>query len=275
MEPTKPTDKIILDHYKKVAKNQGLHKNSTMQDPVIRDAEIDFFLKSIQKYGEDRGSFDFSLLDVGCGNGILLARIHEKFPEIILFGMEFSPDLLELALSRNLEKINFYQGDARQIESYPQKFEVIISERSIINILDQKAQKQALYNIADALVSGGMYFQSESYNEPLVHLNRARREMQLEEIIPSKHNRFLNEFNVLALRDHKKLIEVDSVLAKNYLSTHFFVSRIVHQVIRPTGGKVKHSHLVNFMVEGFGPGVGNYSPILFRSFQCLRKNLYR
>ena len=64
MKPTTSHEKIILDHYKKVAKNQGLHKNSTMQDPVIRDAEIDFFLKSIQKYGEERGSFDFSLLDV-------------------------------------------------------------------------------------------------------------------------------------------------------------------------------------------------------------------
>ena len=61
--------------------------------------------------------------------------------------------------------------------------------------------------------------------------------------------------------------QIESVVSSNYLSTHFFVSRILHQLIRPDGGKVKYSHLVSFMAEGFGPGVGNYSPVLFRSFK--------
>ena len=261
------SDHIILNHYKKVAKNQGLHSNSTIQDPVIRDAEIDFFLKSLKRFGEERGNYNFSVLDVGCGNGILLAKIKDRFPTLELYGMEFSPDLLELAKSRELSGVHFYQGDARLKESYPKKFDVILSERSIINILEAGEQKKALYNISDCLVTGGMYFQSESYFEPLVNLNRARREMQLDNIEPSKHNRFLREFNVLALRDHKELVEIESVISSNYLSTHFFVSRILHQLIRPDGGKVKYSHIVSFMAEGFGPGVGNYSPILFRSFK--------
>ncbi len=266
MEPTN-SDHIILDHYKKVAKNQGLHRNSTIQDPVIRDAEIGFFLKSLKRFGEDRGDFNFSVLDVGCGNGILLTKIKERFPTLDLYGMEFSPELLALAKSRELSGVDFYQGDARLKESYPKKFDVILSERSIINILEAREQKQALYLIADHLNEGGCYFHSESYFEPLVNLNRARREMQLENIEPSKHNRFLREFNILALRDHKKLVEIESVMPSNYLSTHFFVSRILHQLIRPEGGKVKYSHLVSFMAEGFGPGVGNYSPILFRTFK--------
>jgi SAM-dependent methyltransferase len=266
LEPTISNDQIILEHYKKVAKSQGLLGTSTIQDPVIRDAEIDFFLKSIQKFGKAKGHFNFSVLDIGCGNGILLSKIKENFPTLELYGMEFSPDLLRLAKSRKLDGVNFFHGDARLEESYPKKFDVILSERSIINILEAREQKKALYNIADSLVVGGMYFQSESYFEPLVNLNRARREMKLDNIEPSKHNRFLREFNILALRDHKNLVETDSVLPSNYLSTHFFVSRILHQLIRPEGGKVKYSHLVSFMSEGFGPGVGNYSPILFRSF---------
>ena len=266
MESSKSNDQIILDHYKKVAKSQGLLATSTIQDPIIRDAEINFFLKSIQDFGDRRGDFNFSVLDVGCGNGILLTKIKEKFPTLELHGLEFSPDLLALAKSRNLEDVNFFKGDARIAADFPKKFDVILSERSIINILGAGEQKKALYNIADSLVSGGMYFQSESYFEPLVNLNRARREMQLGDIEPSNHNRFLREFNVLALKDHKNLIEIYSDVPKNYLSTHFFVSRVLHQVIRPDGGKVKYSHLVSFMAEGFGPAVGNYSPILFRSF---------
>ena len=147
-----------------------------------------------------------------------------------------------------------------------------MSERSIINILKAGEQKKALYNIADSLVDDGMYFQSEPYFEPLVNLNRARREMKLENIEPSQHNRFLKEFNILALRDHKNLKEIESVIPTNYLSTHFFVSRVLHQIIRPDGGKVKYSHLVSFMTEGFGPGVGNYSPILLRSFKNFERS---
>ena len=260
-------DEIILKHYEKVAQSQGLSSSSSIQDPFIRDAEIEFFLKSLKLYGVKKGRYNFSVLDIGCGNGILLSKIREKFPNLELHGMEFSPDLLNLANSRGLNNVDFYRGDARDANDFSKKFDVIISERSVINILDAKEQKIALYNIADSLYDNGMYFQSESYFEPLVNLNRARREMQLKNIEPSIHNRFLREFNVLALRDHKGMDEIESIMPKNYLSSHFFVSRVLHQLIRPEGGKVKYSHLVNFMVEGFGPAIGNYSPILFRSFQ--------
>ena len=267
----KSNDQIILDHYKKVAKNEGLRPSSTIQDPFIRETEFSFFLESLELFGVNRGDFEFSVLDVGCGNGILLSKIKEKFPTLELHGLEFSSDLLALAKSRNLEGVNFFHGDARVLSHFPQKFDVILSERSIINILEAGEQKKALHNIADSLVADGMYFQAESYFEPLVNLNRARREMQLPNIEPSKHNRFLREFNIFTLRDHKDLIEIESVIPSNYLSTHFFVSRVLHQLIRPDGGKVKYSHLVDFMVEGFGPGVGSYSPILLRSFRKMKK----
>ena len=267
MESTSLMDQIILDHYKKVARNQGLNANSTIQDPFIRETEISFFIKSIEEFGNRRGSFDFSVLDVGCGNGFLLEAINKQFPELKLHGLDFSPDLLALAKNRKIQDINFFLGDARRLGDFSGNYDVIISERSVINILESREQKLALYNIADSLKKGGLYLQSESYFEPLVNLNRARREMRLNDITPLKHNRFLREFNVMALRDHRDLIEQDSIIKTNYLSTYFFVSRVLHQIIRPDGGKVKYSHLVNFMAEGFGPAVGNYSPILLRTFQ--------
>ena len=269
MERINIKDEIILDHYKKVARNQGLSSNSTIQDPRIREVEVNFFLKSIEQYGSRRGNFEFSVLDVGCGNGVLLEEINKRFPSLELHGLEFSPDLLSLAKSRRLNGVKFFQGDARVAKDFPCRYDIILSERSVINILEAREQKLALYNIADALHKDGLYLQSESYFEPLVNLNRARRELQLTDITPSKHNRFLREFNVLALRDHRNLIEQESIIESNYLSTYFFVSRVLHQLIRPDGGKVKYSHLVSFMAEGFGPAVGNYSPILFRTFKKL------
>ena len=107
---------------------------------------------------------------------------------------------------------------------------------------------------------------SESFDESLVQLNLARREMKLEDISPKKHNLFLNENLVNYMRDRLSLSERSPVMDKNHLSSHFFVTRVTHQVIRPEGGKVKYSHVSRFFKASQENVFGNYSPILFREF---------
>ena len=136
----------------------------------------------------------------------------------------------------------------------------------MINILDHKEQRAAFGNITSALKSGGLYIQVESFFEPLVNLNRARKEIGLSPIEESVQNKYLNNYMLGFLRDKCRLIERNGVMPDNYLSTYFYLSRVFHQVARPPGGKVKFSHMVDFLTEGIGPGVGNYSPILFKSF---------
>lgn len=261
----KEYEQLILDHYKKVARNNGLASSSTMEDPFIRQSEIDFFLSSLRAESSKKNR-PLRVFDIGCGNGYLLETIARHFPEFTLFGLEFTPELYEQTLSRNILKLSLRHGDARLKEDYYEDIDVVITERMVINILDSEHQILVMKNIFNSLRPDGLLLMSESFLEPLNELNDAREEMCLEPIDVSCQNLYLNE----ALVEHFLswgMEEEEGTLPSNYLSTQFFVTRILHKSLRPDKGKVKFSRFAKFFTEALPPAVGNYSPILFRSFR--------
>ena len=262
----RPTDKLILSHYEKIADGHQLNPSSTMEDQFIRNSEIEFFVRSIRRYMLEKKKRDLTILDLGCGNGYLLEQLRKEFPEINLYGLEFTPGLAQLAQSREIENCYIINADARDPYFLEKKFDIILSERVIINILIRKEQRQAFREIQQRLKKGGLYLMSESFDENLVQLNLARREMKLEDIVPRQHNLFLNENLIYFMRDRLNIVERSSVMDNNYLSNHFFVTRVTHQVIRPEGGKVKYSHLSRYFKNCYDRTYGNYSPIMFREF---------
>tara|TARA_R110002049_G_scaffold151151_1_gene314681 strand:+ start:263 stop:1060 length:798 start_codon:yes stop_codon:yes gene_type:complete len=261
---TKDTDQIILEHYNKVAQKFGLSPSSTIGDQVIRQAEVNFFLKSIEAK-IDPSKSDQSLFDIGCGNGHLLSLIREKFPKLKLYGLDFHPELTKLAQSRNLENCEVIQGDMRKDLTQFGQHDFIMTERSVINLLSKEEQFCAFRNIVKSLKNKGFYFFSESFEEPRANINRARKQMNLaEDVIPSKHNLWLKEEDLLILKE-EGLKEISSAVPSNYLSTHFYITRILHTIALPKGGIA--DEFQNFFNEALPVGVGNYSPILFRSFE--------
>lgn len=258
-------DQLILDHYKKVARNNGLSSTSTMEDPYIRQSEIDFFLSSLREESTRRGR-PLRVFDIGCGNGHLLQTIAQRFPEFTLFGLEFTPELYEQALSRKIPQLTLRNGDARLYEDFYEDIDVVMTERMVINILNKDHQLIVMKNIFKALVSDGLLLMSESFAEPLAELNEARTEMCLDPIDESYQNLYLDE----SLIEHALswgMEEEEGTLPSNYLSTQFFVTRILHKSLRPEKGKVKFSRFAKFFTEALPPAVGNYSPILFRAFR--------
>lgn len=256
-------DQTILEHYKNVALQFGLTPQSSMQDQVIRDTETNFFVQTIEEIANGK---KLKILDVGCGNAFTLSKL-SKYHQCI--GLEFSKDLYQLAKSRDLLKV--FHGDMRlplseQINGETQ-FDIVISQRSIINLLGKDQQVNALKNIAAVLAPNGHYILSESFYETHTLLNHARAEFNLEAITPSKHNLFLTESRLQTL--HKSNVFEKETLTKtrHTLSTHFYLTRVLHPHLRGQEGKMKAPHFLNFFTESLGTGLGTYSPIQFRVFQ--------
>ena len=259
-------EELILKHYKKVSTLFGLEESSTMEDRFIRRSEIDFILCEVGRYISTSYRSNPRLLDIGCGNGYLLHRVRKSFPNIELAGIEFTPELFELASSRNISRTTLLNGDIKKYAGDLGMFDLVVTERVIINILNRKHQMAALENIAKSLRPGGRYIMVESFKEPLENLNRARSEMGLDSIDQSYQNLYLRESHV----DHLKkqgMEEIKSPIESNFLSTYFYLSRVLHKVIRPDGGRVKDSEFVKFMTGALPPAIGNYSQIIFRVFQ--------
>lgn len=260
-------DQIILNHYKNLAKNWGLQGQMSMQDKVIRERETEFIIKQTKSILRSQGISPESatILDLGCGNGHLLSELWKNFAGSTLVGLEFVPELVELAQSRKLPNLTVHAGDMREEILLEQQFDVIITERSVINLLEWKWQNSAFQNIARLLKNGGHYIMVESFYESWMELNAARLENHLSEVPISSHNRYLKEGCVEVL-SKLGLCEVSGVEPKNALSTHFFLSRVFQHLFTKEGTPASE-RVWEFFAEGLAPHIGNYSPIQFRVFQ--------
>jgi 2-polyprenyl-3-methyl-5-hydroxy-6-metoxy-1,4-benzoquinol methylase len=271
-------DQIILSHYARLAKNYGLSSTSSMKDSYIREIETKFICDEVQRHVKSlaiNGSKEdpvHAILEVGCGNGHLLSCLHslgeQMGVKLSLSGIEFTPELLELAQARNLPEVQLLQGDIRRPLFTEGPFEAVISERVLINILQKKDQNQAMANIVAAMSSGAILILVESFQESLEQLNRARKEMKLVEITPNSHNLFLREDQMHSLLQ-LGMQEISGIVPPNFLSTHFYLTRVLHPIIRPEKGKVENTEFLHFFRQALPPSIGNYSPIQMRVFKKL------
>lgn len=258
-------DEFILQFYQNIALQYGDSARSTMQDETIRYWETEYVLREIQDFIKTHECSP-RILDLGCGNGHLLKVISEKFPGLKLFGLEFTPELYEIAGQRKIPRTTLLKGDMRKRSAYPEQVDIIITERSLINLASWKQQKKALANITDVLSTPGRLIMMESFEEPWRELNRARKEANLDPLPQSPQNVYLKE-KTKRLLEHWGYFERQASLAKNTLSTHFYHSRVMHPAGRNPGSKMKFSLAVEFMDDSHPLAVGNYSPLLLRSFE--------
>ncbi|MFZ8933362.1 MAG: class I SAM-dependent methyltransferase [Bacteriovoracaceae bacterium] len=261
----KTNDQTILEHYKKVAKNFGKSALSTMRDQYIRHSEVDYVLGQIMDLWMSNQRIQ-NVLDIGCGNGYLLEKVSELFPHLELHGLEFTPELCILAQERKINNCDIIQGDARKPFNMFPKMDIIISERVLINILSWKEQRQAFQNIYDQLKPGGHFIMIESFQKPLVRLNHARKEFGEAPLPISYQNRYFNDL-LYGHMTKMGFVEKEGFLEKNYLSTHFYVTRVLHPAIRQNQGRLKDTMFVDFFNHALPSAVGDFSPILFHLFQ--------
>lgn len=88
---------------------------SAVQDDYHRiaydyDSRWVAFSSQVHDWVLHRLSAPTSVLDLGCGTGAFLQRVHERFPDTILRGLDASNDMLEIARAR-LPQVDFVQGD--------------------------------------------------------------------------------------------------------------------------------------------------------------------
>lgn len=258
-------DQIIKDHYKNIASSFGLDPKATLEDDFIRSVEISFFEQELERFCHLKKT-SIHVMDLGCGNGHLLSILSKKFPRVKFCGVEFSKELLTLAQSRDLPNVRFFHGDCRKEETFVSKYDVIITERVIINLLKGRDKIKTFQNISRHLRPGGLYLMCESFREPLYNLNRARSEVGLGALEESCHNSYILE-NMLEKLKSFGLTEQDSLIKENFLSTYFFLTRVFHSLLRPDKMKIKGTQFVKFFNEALPDSIGNYSPIKFHVYK--------
>ena len=74
-----------------------------MDDQAIRDLETTFIINSVASELLDRSNLSNACIaDYGCGNGFTLVKLAERFPNLNYKGLEYTPELREIANSKKV-----------------------------------------------------------------------------------------------------------------------------------------------------------------------------
>ena len=168
-----------------------------------------------------------SILEIGCGNGILYEQLRRLFNLEKYVGTDF---VKELVAHCNTKKIHardeFIQLDMTQVDSqtFDSKFDFIVSKRAIQNVIDHKLQIEAIDNFGSFLKDGGLMILVESSSNAQQRINSARQEYKLPKISAPFHNLF---FDDELIRNHT-FQNVNLVDIEPFASDFYFVTRIIY-----------------------------------------------
>lgn len=258
-------NQVILEHYRKQVEQHGADSSSTMLDEITRGREV-VGVHRVLEWLTARGAPPRNVLEIGCGNGYLLSTLREKFPALELSGLEYTPEMCEAARARNITSCEIVHGDVRKLPFAPGKFDCVITERCIINVMDVADQAHSLHEVARVLRPGGHFLCIEAFADGLANLNEARAELGLPPNQQPHHNIWFDKaWFERTIAGELELIDLSterdpSLPTPNFLSSHYFISRVLYPAV--THAEVKYNtHLVKFF--SFLPPMGNYSPIQF------------
>jgi ubiquinone/menaquinone biosynthesis C-methylase UbiE len=245
-----------------------------------KDKEILDFWNSRSNLGELAGTNDFMLtrieqqfiadlipncsnvLDIGCGNALSLVRL-AKEKDCSGIGIDFSEGMVkksrEFVESHGLShKINIYQNSVPPIPSEYGTFDVVLTNRSLINLTSTKDQKEAVQGIEKIVRPGGMFLMIECSNDGAEFTNFFRKKLKLEPIEAPWHNLFFNEKEVESW-------QTDTFKIEQFLhisSTYHFLSRVVYaKYAEVKGEQLTYDSLINKISLDLPQQIGEFGPV--------------
>lgn len=232
---------------------------ATAPDTYYRQLEI----QRILEYLKD----GTKVLDVGCGNGFSTITFAQQLPRATFVGLDYSEDLLSFA-RKNLAlqkpeltaRFEFIEGNVLALDEVDrirnEKFDYIVSERCLINLLNWQQQRRALLLMKKLLKKNGRIVLCENTQEGLARLNELRRMFSLPEITERWHNSYMPQKKFLAFA--KKNFIVEDV--HNIGSLYYIISRVVYaRLCALKKQEPKYLNPINEIASQL-PSLGDYSP---------------
>lgn len=223
----------------------------------------DFMLTEIeQKFIADVVPAGSRILDIGCGNAMSLIKLASE-KGCTGVGIDFSDRMVaeskKFVVERGLEhKISIYQNAVPPAPTQYGIFDVVMSNRALINLRTTEEQRQAIQCIPRILCPGGMYLMIECSLDGGELTNIMRRQLGLEPINPPWHNLFFREAEVESWQTEDFKIEQFLHIS----SLYHFLSRVVYaKFAEMKGEELKYDSDINKIALMLPQQIGNFGPV--------------
>jgi len=167
----------IREHYDDQARRLGRSPQSTMRDVCTRQLELARLEWALGRLIGERGGC--RVLEIGCGNGYALSKLSKRF-DCEFFGIDANRAMIGIASGRRLKNVSFRVDDIVRPRLRERDFDLVFSERCLVNLESWRMQQRALGNVRKLLRAGGYYVMLEMFADGLAELNGARKALGLE-----------------------------------------------------------------------------------------------
>ena len=240
--------------FKRASFNQLAAKGiyGTSRDYNLRELEIDFIIEAIRSFAAQLGRKP-RIVDLGCGNGYTTLRIAAELEADIL-GLDFAEALIAEAQKLSAQFADcghslprFETADIAQGGLQSSFFDVVVTERVLLNLVDRSSQENMLKQVHGLLASGGMYVLIEGNSDGLQRLNAVRQDVGLQPI----PDRGFDNVGALKFREaeFEALIEkLFFTIERRNFGTYFLISRVAHPLfVAPEAPEFAHK--LNFVAR--------------------------
>lgn len=207
------------------------------------------------------------VLDVGCGNGDTLIKL-ARDRGVSGMGLDFAEKMVGLATQAATkadlaERLQFRQGKLPGLDKSVGMFDIILSQRCLINLDGAEAQRAAARELMAQLKPGGRYLMVESFQQGLDRTNALRKVFELETMSPPWHNIFIDEEGAATWGEGLCTLEERVSLS----STYHLLSRVVYaKLAKDRGEALRYDSEINMLALKL-PAIGDLGPVKLYSFR--------
>lgn len=233
----------VKAHWEDWAERYGAGLRATTRAPSAKRLEIDALVRSLRAMSYSTSS-RARLLEVGCGNGHNCIALAEAFPGFAITGIDYIARMVEMAETNGREsagtdRLSFYRGDVMDLDTVSglaPVFDIVLSNRCLINLGSTERQKRALTSLAKRSAEAGSLLLIENSQQSFARQNRCRETMGLEARKASDFNHFLDENEVIP---HLRSL-FEEVAIEDFSSLHDLVLYVL--IPASNGGVVDYDH---------------------------------
>ena len=269
------SDAEIRKHWQNWAQEYGTALRATTKRPTAKELEIDALARHLRAIGAAETRLE--VLEVGCGNGHNLVALAELFPQAMLTGVDYVPEMiaaaeeyLRILPQKTASRIRLHIGDVLDLsatEGLLPAYDVVFTDRCLINLNSVEKQVTAIDQLRDRLGPAGSLILIENSLQTYEAQNDCREILGLHRRVPELFNLFLDEAVVLPHLQRS----FQNVQIEDFISFHDLVLYVLTPLL--CNGKVDHSHPLVEAAKKLNIAMSQSHPSAFGAFG--QNRLYR
>ncbi|WP_374655728.1 class I SAM-dependent methyltransferase [Dongia sp.] len=232
----------IQRHWQNWAKSFGKDLRATTKGRTAKMIEIATIGRVVEGARRDLKR-PLHILEVGCGNGFNCSWIARNFTDCSITGIDYIPEMIEAAKLRrtedgiDAERLRYLVGNALQIDNVDGPFDIIFTDRCLINLNSWHLQQQAYLGMAALLGPGGYLATIENSTEARARQEQLRAGAGLPPRPIDSFNTFIEDGRFEALAQQ---IGLDIVATQHISSLHDLLLYVLLPMTN--GGIVDYEH---------------------------------